>query len=77
MVVDEVIGATPEVILEIGRLGNWIQAVGVLVILWIIFHVITLFFNRKRRKMIEEIREDVKKIDRKINKLEKKIVKRR
>ena len=77
MVTGEVIADPASVIVEIGKLGNWIQAVGLLVILWIIFHAITMYFNRKRRKMIEEIREDVKGISRKISRLEKKIVKKR
>jgi len=77
MVVEEVLSATPEIVLELGRIGKWVQAIGLLVILWIIFHVITMYFNRKRRKMIEEIREDVKKISRKIDKLEREVVKKR
>ena len=77
MVVEEVLSATPEIVLELGRIGKWVQAVGLVVIIWIIIQAITLFFNRKRRKMIEEIREDVKGISRKISRLEKKIVKKR
>ena len=71
MVVEEVLSATPEIVLELGRIGKWVQAVGLVVIIWIIIQAITLFFNRKRRKMIEEIREDVKGISRKIDKLER------
>lgn len=61
-----------DVALELGRIGLWIQAVGLIVVLWIIIQVITLYFNRRRRKMIEEIREDVKKIGKKIDKLSRK-----
>ena len=61
-----------DVALELGRIGLWIQAVGLIVVLWIIIQAITLYFNRRRRKMIEEIREDVKKIGKKIDKLSRK-----
>lgn len=56
------------IILEIGKLGKWIQAIGLVVVLWIIVQAITLYFNRKRRKLLEEIRERVERIERKISK---------
>ncbi|MCH7567934.1 MAG: hypothetical protein IIA87_00800 [Nanoarchaeota archaeon] len=73
MVVEEVLGATPEVVIELGRIGKWIQAVGLLVILWIIVQAITMFFNRKRRKSLYSIKADLKRIEKKIDRLDKKI----
>ena len=58
-----------ELVLDLGRIGLWIQAVGLIVILWIIFQTITMYFNRKRRKTLYKIRDDLKRIERKIDRL--------
>lgn len=58
-----------ELVLDLGRIGLWIQAVGLIVILWIIFQAITMYFNRKRRKTLYKIRDDLKRIERKIDRL--------
>jgi L-lactate permease len=55
-----------DVVLELGRVGKWIQAVGLLVILWIVVEAITLYFNRKRRKLLESIDKRLVKIERKL-----------
>jgi L-lactate permease len=68
----DVLDVPVNVALELGKVGKWIQAVGLIVILWIVFQAITMYFNRKRRKMIEEIKEDVKRIEEKVDKLSKK-----
>lgn len=57
------------IILELGKLGKWIQAVGLLVILWIVFNAINMYFNRKRRKLLERIDMDVKRLEEKVDKL--------
>ena len=58
-----------ELFLEIGKLGKWIQAVGLVVIIWVVVQAITLYFNRKRRRMLEDIQKKVEKIDRKLDKI--------
>lgn len=76
MVVEEAVNVSADVIGDIvsavGYIGLWIQAIGLIVILWIIFHVVSLIFNRKRRKILYQIRGDLERIERKINKLLKK-----
>ena len=69
----EVINAPVDVILEIGKLGKWIQAVGLVVIIWIIIQIINYYFNRKRMKAIEGFHEDIKRIEKKIDKLEREV----
>ena len=64
-------------VLELGKIGRWIQAVGLVVIIWIIVQAITLFFNRKRRKTLYKIRDDLERIEAKIDGLERKISKKR
>ncbi len=59
-------------ITDIGQLGLWIQGVGLVVVLWIIFQAITLFFNRKRRLLLASISERLQRVESKIDKLTKK-----
>ena len=58
-----------ELVLDLGRIGLWIQAVGLIVILWIIFQAITMYFNRKRRTTLYKIRDDLKRIEGKVDRL--------
>ena len=56
-------------LIELGKIGLWIQAVGLVVILWILFQAITMFFNRRRRMLLRDIDERVIRIERKLNKV--------
>ncbi len=58
-----------DVVLEVGRLGLWMQAVGALVVIWIIVQSITMYFNRKRRLLLEEINKRLKRVETKLNNL--------
>ena len=60
-----------EIVLALGQVGLWIQAVGILVIIWIIVQVITMYFNRRRRLLLEEINKRLKRVESKINKISK------
>ena len=57
---------------EIGQVGHWLQAVGLVVILTIIFEAFAFYFNRKRLKEIAVIKEDMKRIEGKIDRILKK-----
>ena len=72
MAVEDLINVAPEIVLELGKIGKWIQAVGLIVVAWIIFQIINYYLNRKRMKMLEEFRKDIKRIEKKIDKLGKK-----
>ena len=54
---------------EIGKIGLWLQAVGLIVVAWIIFSIIELLSNRKRMKEVYKIKEDMKRIEGKIDKI--------
>ena len=58
-----------EVILEVGKIALWFQAIGIIVILWVIFEIISLIVNRKKRKAIYSIKGDLARIEKKIDKL--------
>ena len=70
--VGEVISVPAELIFELGNLGKWIQAVGLVVIIWIIFQAVTLYFNRKRRKLMEKLDRDLERVENKLDKILKK-----
>ena len=57
------------VISELGKIGLWLQTVGAIVIMWIIFQFITWRYNRKRMAEVEVIKRDMRRIEGKIDKL--------
>ena len=61
-----------EVLLKLGSVGLWVQAVGLLVIIWIIVESITLYYNRRRRLLLEEINTRLKVVEKKIDLMSKK-----
>ena len=61
-----------DVAIELGQIGLWIQAVGLVVVLWITFEAITMYYNRKRRLLLMNINNRLKSVESKINKLIKK-----
>jgi len=71
--VAEIIDVPLDVALELGRLGKWIQAVGLIVVIWVIIQGITLYFNRRRRKLLEKISADLERLEKKVDGLAKKI----
>lgn len=58
-----------DVFIQLGTIGKWIQAIGLLVVLWIVFHVITLIMNRKKRKAIYSLVEKTDSIEKKVDML--------
>jgi biopolymer transport protein ExbB/TolQ len=58
-----------DIVLEVGNLALWLQALGVLTVIFLIFEVIAFLMNRKRLKEINVIKNDMKRIEGKINSL--------
>lgn len=69
MAVESLTEIPTEIIFEIGKIALWLQAVGLMVIIWIIFEVIALIVNRKKRKALYSIKGDLMRIEKKIDKL--------
>ena len=73
MVVGEVVNASSdvlsEVVVTVGRIGLFLQALGVIVVLWIIFEIIALIVNRKKRKAIYKIKEDIERVEKKVDRI--------
>tara|TARA_B100001079_G_C16401777_1_gene511717 strand:- start:1381 stop:1596 length:216 start_codon:yes stop_codon:yes gene_type:complete len=70
MVIEEVVNISTEVlssaILEVGKVALWMQAIGILLVLWISFYIIMFFQDRKKLKKIDSIKKDVIRIEKKI-----------
>lgn len=58
-----------DVLRDVGQIGLWLQALGVVVVLWIIFQVIAFWYNRKRMKEIYAIKKDMRRLEGKIDKI--------
>ena len=57
---------------ELGKIGNWLQAIGIIVILWIVFQLISLIVDYKKRKALYRIEKQLKVLEKKIDKLSNK-----
>lgn len=68
MVVEEV----GTIIVALGKIGLWIQALGIVVVLWIVFQLVNFFINRRRMKEIYTIKDDMRRMEGKLDKLLKK-----
>lgn len=57
---------------KIGTLGSWLQAIGIVILLTIIFQIITFILNKKKLKELEKIRENLSRVENKLDKILKK-----
>jgi len=73
MAVDEIINASsdliPEIVHELGQIANWLQALGVVILLWLIFAIISLIINIKKKKTLSLIKKDIERLEKKIDKI--------
>lgn len=72
MVFQEITNVPIELITEVGKIGLWMQTIGVIVVLWIIFQLVFLWFNAKRMEEVHLIKEEMKRIEGKIDRILKK-----
>jgi len=72
MVVEEAISSTSELVLELGKIGKWVQAVGLFVVAWIVIQLINLFLNKKRLASLRKMESNLKRLEKKMDKLSKK-----
>jgi len=68
--VTETAAAVPiKVVTELGQIGLWLQTLGILIVLWLIFQIFSLVINRRRMQEIYAIKKDMQRIERKIDKI--------
>ena len=65
----EVSGAALDVVSKLGSIGLWLQAVGVVIIVWLLFQIIIWWINHRRLKEIYTIKDDMKRIEENIDKI--------
>jgi len=61
-----------DVAIQMGKIGKWLQAIGLIIVLWIVFEVVYLVILGRKKKEIVKLREDVKRLEGKIDKLGRK-----
>ena len=77
-IITGVAGTIPfDVVYKVGQMGQWLQALGIVIVITIVFQVITFFLNRRRLKEIEVIKKDMARIEGKIDSLISNNVKKR
>ncbi len=68
-IVDELINTSAQMAQGMGRLALWLQALGVIVVLWILFQLMNLWFNNKRWKKLKEFEIKINTLEKKIDRL--------
>ena len=71
MVVVEVLSSTSELVLEVGKIGRRVQAVGLFVVIWIFIQLSNFFLNRKRLVTLRKMESNLKRLEKKVDKLSK------
>lgn len=59
------------VISDIGQLGNWMQTLGIVVVLWIVFQIISLVINHNKWAILKKLDLDIRRLEYKIDRLKK------
>jgi hypothetical protein len=75
-VMDTAINASeyvPDFILDIAKVANWLQAVGVIILIWLAFQIAFFIFNYKKRKYMKRLISDLERLEKKVDKLNKKL----
>ena len=72
MVTAEIVGTSALIIEELGKLGKWLQAIGIIVVLWLVFQIVNLILRWRWWKEILVLKEKIDNLDGKINKFLKK-----
>ena len=65
--INEVIDVSNQLLQQVGQIGLWLQTLGLIVILWIIFQIVSFFINRERMKEVLAIKQDMDRIEKKID----------
>ena len=69
MAIEEISNISASLVASLGKIDLWLQAVGIIVIIWIIFYIVDLFINVRRMKEVYRIKDDMKRIERKIDRI--------
>ena len=67
--VEEIITAPAEVLVQLGQIGLWLQAIGLVIVAWIAMQIISFLYNQRRMREIGNIKKDMVRIEAKIDQL--------
>ena len=71
MAIEGVVDASANVLTEVGKIGNWLQALGLVVVIWLIVQIIIILLNRRNHNTIKDLKKDIERLEAKIDKLAK------
>jgi len=60
-----------QLVTEVARIGVWLQAIGIFALIWILVQAYHVIKTRARIESLKEIKDDLRRIENKINKLKK------
>ena len=69
MVVGEVVNVSTELFSRLGQIALFLQALGIVIVLWLIFQIVNLIVNRKNRKKIYAIEDKIDSLNNKVDRL--------
>lgn len=67
--VTDLAGTSLSLLGKIGYVALWLQALGVILIIWLIVQAISFYYNWKRMKEVYQIKDDMRRVERKIDKI--------
>ncbi|HKL24580.1 MAG TPA: hypothetical protein VJ912_04550 [Candidatus Nanoarchaeia archaeon] len=70
-ITNESSGFLTDILMNVGEIGLWLQTIGVLVILIIANMVFNIITNKKRLERLKKIESKMNSLDKKINKIVK------
>ena len=67
--VEEIITAPAEELVQLGQIGLWLQAIGLVIVAWIAMQIISFLYNQRRMREIGNIKKDMVRIEAKIDRI--------
>lgn len=68
-VVNGSFGFAGDLLTQVGKIGLFLQALGVIIILYVIFDIIAVIVNRKIRKTVYRIEDRLTRVEKKLDNL--------
>lgn len=75
MVLNETVSAPIEILGGLISLGRWLEAIGVILIGWIILNIVNFWINRRRLQAVRIIQKDISSINKRLGSLERSLKK--
>jgi hypothetical protein len=73
MVTEEILDNSTEtltnILVELGSVGLWLQAIGAIILVWIIFQIVSWILNHKRLKRLDRLEKKIENVDKKLDKI--------